>query len=75
LHVKLVSPAAGGVAGAFGKGRHHQKGKGEHGKGDPPVPGAPVADLVLVAAVAATAMTRHPRVIADQADHLGEPVC
>src|SRR6266508_3676962 len=43
------------VAGAFGQGCQHQEGVGEHGKGDPAVPGAPAADLVLVQATQALA--------------------
>jgi hypothetical protein len=34
----------------FGHGRDHQEGVGEHGQGDPAIPGAPAADLVLVQA-------------------------
>jgi hypothetical protein len=41
-------PQRGGMAGALGHGRHDQEGVGEHGKGDPPVPGAPAGDLVVV---------------------------
>ena len=37
-------------ADAFGHGRQNEEGMGEHGQGDPPVPGAPAADLVLVQA-------------------------
>ena len=37
-------------AGAFGQGRHHQEGVGEHGQGGPPVPGPPAAHLVGVQA-------------------------
>ena len=48
-------PRRGGVAGAFGQGRDHQKGVGEHRKGGPAVPGAPAADLMLVQATKALA--------------------
>ena len=34
----------------FGHGRYHQEGVGEHGQGDPAVPGAPAAELMLVQA-------------------------
>src|SRR6266542_1954263 len=37
------------------QGSDHQEGVGEHGKGDPAVPGAPAADLVLVQATQALA--------------------
>jgi len=36
--------------GVVGKGCHHQEGVGEHRQRDPPVPGPPAADLVLVQA-------------------------
>jgi hypothetical protein len=42
-------------AAAFGHGRHDQEGVGEHGQGDPAVPGAPAAELVLVQAAQAFA--------------------
>src|SRR6266508_469164 len=45
------------VAGVVGKGGDHQEGVGQHGKGDPPVPAAPTADLVLVQATKALAGT------------------
>jgi hypothetical protein len=38
------------VASVFGHGRHYQEGVGEYRQGDPAVPGAPAADLVLVQA-------------------------
>src|SRR6266508_446768 len=43
------------VAGALGQGGDDQEGVGEHGQGDPAVPGAPAADLVLVQAAQALA--------------------
>src|SRR6266540_363782 len=43
------------VAGAFDEGDDDQEGVGEHGKGDPAVPGPPAADLVLVQATQALA--------------------
>jgi hypothetical protein len=36
------------LASAFGNGRHDQEGVGEHGQGDPPIPGAPAAHLMLI---------------------------
>src|SRR5215207_6246262 len=38
------------VAAALGHGGDHQEGVGDHGEGDPAVPGAPAADLMLVQA-------------------------
>src|SRR5215211_2865372 len=38
------------VAAALGHGGGHQEGVGDHGEGDPAVPGAPAADLMLVQA-------------------------
>jgi hypothetical protein len=38
------------VATALGHGGDHQEGVGDHGEGDPAVPGAPAADLMLVQA-------------------------
>jgi len=38
------------VMSVLGNGRHHQEGVGHHGQGDPAVPPAPAADLVLVQA-------------------------
>jgi hypothetical protein len=43
-------PGWAGVVSAFGCGGDGQEGAGEHGEGDPPVPGGPAADLVLVQA-------------------------
>jgi hypothetical protein len=39
-----------GVAGVLEGGGDGQDGGGEHGEGDPPVPGGPAADLVLIQA-------------------------
>jgi len=36
------------VAATLGHGGDHQEGVGDHGEGDPAVPGAPAADLMLV---------------------------
>ena len=36
------------VLGAFGGGQDGEEGVGEHGEGDPAVPGTPAADLVLI---------------------------
>ena len=43
-------PGWAGGAGPFGGSCDGQEGAGEHGEGDPPVPGGPAADLVLVQA-------------------------
>ena len=50
LRVSGISPSGAGLRGAFGGGGDGQEGGGEHGEGDPPVPGGPGADLVLVQA-------------------------
>jgi hypothetical protein len=42
-------PVGGGIAGGVGGG-DGQDGGGEHGQGDPPVPGGPAAGLVLIQA-------------------------
>ena len=39
-----------GLAGVLEGGGDGEDGSGEHGEGDPPVPGCPAADLVLVQA-------------------------
>jgi len=38
----------GRAAGVLGGGGDGEEGGGEHGQGDPPVPGGPPADLVLI---------------------------
>jgi hypothetical protein len=40
---KRDQPRRWWVSGVFGQGHYHQEGMGEHGEGDPAVPGAPAA--------------------------------
>jgi hypothetical protein len=47
---QLDLPSGTWVSSVFGGGCDGQEGAGEHGEGDPPVPGGPAADLVVVQA-------------------------
>ena len=49
LRVSGISPGWRGL-GVLGGGGYAEEGQGEHGEGDPPVPGGPGADLVFVQA-------------------------
>ena len=50
LRVSGICPAGPGLPASLGGGGDGQEGAGEHGEGDPAVPGGPAADLVLVQA-------------------------
>ena len=50
LRVRGICPSGSGLRVVFGGGGDGEEGGGEHGEGDPPVPGGPAADLVLVQA-------------------------